>query len=92
MKEDHNTDIFPKQFFWGASTAGHQVEGGNHNQWSEWEKQNAKQLAQTAHQRLGWLPNWTEVKRFAEDERNYISGKGSSTMSATKRTSTSSRS
>lgn len=76
MKDDHNNDIFPRHFFWGASTAGHQVEGGNHNQWSVWEKEHAKELAQTAHQRLGWLPNWTDVKAYAEDEANYVSGKG----------------
>jgi beta-glucosidase len=29
---------FPPNFFWGVSTAAHQVEGGNDNQWSEWEK------------------------------------------------------
>jgi len=28
---------FPDGFLWGASTASHQVEGNNHNQWSEWE-------------------------------------------------------
>src|SRR5208337_113625 len=28
---------FPKGFFWGASTASHQVEGNNQNQWSKWE-------------------------------------------------------
>jgi len=29
---------FPDGFFWGASTSSHQVEGGQHNDWSEWEK------------------------------------------------------
>jgi beta-glucosidase len=29
---------FPKGFFWGAATAGHQVEGNNRNDWTEWEK------------------------------------------------------
>ncbi len=29
---------FPLNFYWGASTASHQVEGGNTNDWSEWEK------------------------------------------------------
>ncbi len=29
---------FPKQFFWGAATSPHQVEGGLNNDWSEWEK------------------------------------------------------
>jgi beta-glucosidase len=28
---------FPKDFLWGVSTAAHQVEGGNDNQWSAWE-------------------------------------------------------
>ncbi|MBC7459107.1 family 1 glycosylhydrolase, partial [Candidatus Saccharibacteria bacterium] len=28
---------FPKHFLWGAATAAHQVEGGNHNQWTVWE-------------------------------------------------------
>jgi len=30
---------FPKDFFWGAATAAHQVEGNNvNNDWWEWEK------------------------------------------------------
>jgi beta-glucosidase len=33
---------FPKGFLWGASTAAHQVEGGTHNNWSEWEKSSAR--------------------------------------------------
>ena len=28
---------FPKDFLWGVSTAAHQVEGENSNQWSDWE-------------------------------------------------------
>ncbi|KKQ40563.1 MAG: glycoside hydrolase family 1, partial [Candidatus Moranbacteria bacterium GW2011_GWF2_37_7] len=32
---------FPKNFYWGSATSAHQVEGGNHNDWSEWEKENA---------------------------------------------------
>lgn len=76
MKEEHNSDIFPNHFFWGASTAGHQVEGKTHNQWSVWELEHASELAQTAHQRLGWLPNWAKIKAQAEDPENYVSGKG----------------
>lgn len=30
--------IFPDGFYWGASTASHQVEGNTHNQWSVWEQ------------------------------------------------------
>ncbi len=32
------TKGFPSSFLWGAATSAHQVEGGNHNDWSEWEK------------------------------------------------------
>lgn len=67
---------FPKNFLWGASTASHQVEGGNHNQWSVWELQIAKQHAKDAHNNLGWLPNWPEIKSQAENPDNYISGRG----------------
>jgi beta-glucosidase len=73
MKEPHE---FPAGFLWGASTASHQVEGGTHNQWSEWETENADELARTAGKSLGWLPEWDRIKASAEDPRNYISGKG----------------
>ncbi len=67
---------FPPNFFWGASTASHQVEGGAHNQWSVWELGVAKQQAETAHQRLSWLPGWRDIKDQAETPDNYVSGAG----------------
>lgn len=67
---------FPPNFFWGASTSSHQVEGGNHNQWSVWELGLAKELAQTAHERLSKLPGWHDIKEQAEDPNNYVSGAG----------------
>ena len=76
MNENSNDEIFPKHFFWGASTASHQVEGGTVNQWSVWELAHAKERAQTAHQRLNWLPNWPEIKDQAEEPDNYVSGHG----------------
>ena len=75
MPEDPKK-IFPKDFMWGASTAAHQVEGGNHNQWSVWEKQNSERLAKGAQKRLSWTPRWKEIKHEAEKPENYISGKG----------------
>jgi len=77
MNDKHqNNHIFPDNFFWGASTASHQVEGGNYNQWSKWELEHAKELSRTAHHRLGWLPSWRAIKDKAETPDNYISGKG----------------
>lgn len=75
MPEDSNAE-FPSHFLWGASTSGHQVEGGNHNQWTEWEAAHAQELAETAEKRLDWLPNWEDIKKQAQNPDNYISGKG----------------
>ena len=61
---------------WGASTASHQVEGGTVNQWSVWELSAASDLAATAEERLGWLPDWQGIKAQAEDPDNYVSGAG----------------
>ena len=30
---------FPPDFLWGSAISAHQTEGGNNNQWTEWEKQ-----------------------------------------------------
>ena len=75
MKEDFSS-LFPTDFFWGASIASHQVEGGTVNQWTVWELEHAKELSQTAHQRYGNLPNWHQIREQAEDPNNYISGRG----------------
>lgn len=68
--------IFEEDFMWGAALAAHQVEGGNNNQWTEWELANAKNLSKAAANNYGWLPNWEEVKPQAEDSKNYVSGRG----------------
>ncbi len=67
---------FPKDFLWGASTSGHQVEGGNFDQWTVYELDNASELAQTAPDRLRWMPDWMEFKDQAETPENYVAGKG----------------
>lgn len=71
-----NPKLFPKHFFWGVSTASHQVEGNTANQWTVWERANADRLAKTAAERLGWLPNWDTIRQRAENPQNYLSGKG----------------
>ncbi|HHE45880.1 MAG TPA: glycoside hydrolase family 1 protein, partial [Candidatus Moranbacteria bacterium] len=63
---------FPEGFLWGSSTSAHQVEGNNRNNWSEWEKENAKRLAKTAKDKwAGW-----QQEKFPEmfQPENYISG------------------
>lgn len=65
---------FPKRFFWGASTSAHQVEGGNHNQWTVWELENANMLAQKARYQAKYLPRWDEIEKEATDPGNYVSG------------------
>jgi len=65
---------FPKGFLWGAATASHQIEGGQHNDWSEWEKANAKRLAEESEKSFHWNPNWKKFRTEATDPANYISG------------------
>ncbi|QQS16008.1 MAG: glycoside hydrolase family 1 protein [Candidatus Moraniibacteriota bacterium] len=66
---------FPEGFLWGAATASHQVEGGNTNDWSEWEAQNASRLAKKSTSEFGHLPGWTEkFGTEAARPENYISG------------------
>lgn len=69
-------NVFPKDFLWGASISSHQVEGGNHNQWTVWELSHAAELARSAARRLSWLPNWLDIRHQAEDPNNYVSGRG----------------
>ncbi len=66
--------LFPKDFLWGASTASHQVEGNNYNQWTVWELENAALLAKNASKHNGWMPKWEKDKSQAEKPENYISG------------------
>ena len=64
--------IFPSGFLWGSATSAHQVEGGNFNDWTEWEKTNAQRLADEAkRERQKW-----QQEKFPEmfNPQNYISG------------------
>lgn len=66
---------FPKSFLWGASTSAHQVEGGNYNNWSLWEQENAKTLAKSAEYKLRDLQIWDKIRAEATRPDNYISGR-----------------
>ena len=69
--------VFPKEFLWGAATSAHQVEGNNKNQWTRWEKQNAKQLASEYKKRYSRAPGYDQFKEQGQDPNNYISGQAS---------------
>ncbi|MBI5045727.1 MAG: glycoside hydrolase family 1 protein [Candidatus Niyogibacteria bacterium] len=64
---------FPPNFYWGAATSAHQVEGGNNNDWSEWEKKNADRLVLAAQN--GIWPDYI-LKNYPSplQKENYISG------------------
>ncbi len=65
---------FPIGFLWGAATSAHQVEGNNHNDWSEWEKENAERLARESEKTFSWNPHWQQFRSEATNPQNYISG------------------
>lgn len=70
----HKTKKFPDGFLWGSATSSHQVEGGNHNDWSEWEKKNAVRLARESSKHFSQFPSWEFIQKEAEDPKNYLSG------------------
>jgi len=73
----HADAKFPKRFLWGAATSAHQVEGGNHNQWTVWELENARVLATQAEYQYSELPVWPRIKDIARHPANYVSGMAS---------------
>ncbi len=71
---------FPKNFFWGAATSAHQIEGGLLNDWSVWEKDHAKvesEFYKKGGRRSFNYPKGEKNIKEACKYENYISGKAS---------------
>ncbi len=60
---------------WGASISTHQVEGGNHNQWTAWELETAQVKAAQAPYNYQHLPIWDSIQKQAIRPENYVSGR-----------------
>lgn len=73
-EESKSKHSFPKRFLWGAATAAHQVEGGNHNQWSVWELENAKAKAAQASYIYDHYDSWPRVANETKKADTYVSG------------------
>jgi len=66
---------FPRDFLWGAATSAHQVEGNQNNDWADWEKEHAAELARGSIKAFDTPSvHWYRVKDAATDPMNYISG------------------
>ncbi len=55
--------VFPPGFLWGCATAAHQVEGGNRNDWWQWEQQPGRIFQDHKH---GLACDWWNG-RYEED-------------------------
>lgn len=64
---------FPPDFWFGAATSSHQIEGNTVNQWSEWETANAERLAAEAATKT-WSPEILARTPSPLQKENYISG------------------
>jgi beta-glucosidase len=62
---------FSEDFLFGAATASHQVEGGNVNNWSKWEKETAEERAK---RNTFWYDPPEHLKEMAENPEYRISG------------------
>ncbi|OWK27149.1 MAG: hypothetical protein US76_01140 [Parcubacteria group bacterium GW2011_GWA2_38_13b] len=66
--------LFPAGFLWGTAISSHQTEGGNFNDWTEWEIKNAKIKNQNAKLK-SWPAYVLNDYPNPLQEENYISSR-----------------
>lgn len=64
MSIDKNTS---QPFLWGAATSAHQVEGNNHNDWTEWEKLGRVQRGEHSGLAAGHYDRYAQDFALAKD-------------------------
>lgn len=69
---EHMASNFPKGFYFGATTSAHQVEGGNHNDWSEWETSVDQHRLNTDSCRYETRAEWAARLANKRDWTDYI--------------------
>lgn len=62
---------FQEDFLFGAASSAYQVEGGNKNNWSEWEKRTAEERVKKS---TFWYEPPEYLKEMAEDPQYRVSG------------------
>jgi beta-glucosidase len=65
---------FSEDFYWGASTSAHQVEGGLENNWSKWEPKHANLASEEMKEKRPWYMSNDQNYIDACSPDNYISG------------------
>lgn len=67
MATPKQSSVFPKNFLWGTATSAHQVEGNNHNDWTEWEKLGLVKNGEQSGRAAGHYERFREDFALAKD-------------------------
>jgi len=73
LRMPHAFHEFPDGFLWGCATSAHQIEGGNVNDWSEWEQSEARlRYLQAQGHRLEDFISGSACESFIRENADFI--------------------